>query len=94
MGKILLSAAKYGFPKGVEASEQFDRDLERAFVDAASWLVERPVSAFAEVRAKGIRLQALLVFEMDQDQMEFDIPPELLLRLGERGIPLHMISND
>ncbi len=93
--RIGLSVLKHSkAPDRVEASEQFERDVASSFERIETWLGQRPPAVFETIRARGVEMELLLSFWMDVDQMEFRLPPGLLLRLGERGLPFHLISND
>ena len=78
----------------VEASEQFERDVSSSFERVEAWLGQRPPAVFEAIREHGVEMELLLDVWMDVDQLEFTLPPGLLLRLGERGLPFHLISND
>lgn len=78
----------------VGASEQFERDLASSFERVEAWLGQRQPAVFEVIRERGVRIELLLDFSMSVDQMEVVLPSQLLLRLGERGLPFHLISND
>jgi hypothetical protein len=78
----------------VEAAVELERLLANCFLQSSAWLASRAPSAFAGMRERGIHLELLVDYQMDDDQMEFTLPPELLLALGERGLSCHIISND
>lgn len=59
-----------------------------------AWLRGRQLAVFETIRARGVEMELLPSFWMNVDQTEFRPPPRLLLRLGERGLPFHLISND
>jgi hypothetical protein len=46
------------------------------------------------LRAKGLSLRLFVEIRMDQDQMELELPPELLTACGRHGLGIYVISND
>jgi hypothetical protein len=75
-------------------SEAFFAGVVEAFRSAARFLDERPPSVTAAVRAAGLSLRLFVDVWMDQDQMELELPAELLAACGRHGLGAYVISND
>jgi hypothetical protein len=75
-------------------SEAFFAGVVAAFRAAARFLDERPASVTAAIRAAGLSLRLFVDVWMDQDQMELELPPELLAACGRHGLGAYVISND
>jgi hypothetical protein len=75
-------------------SEAFFAGVVDAFRRAARFLDQRPPSVTAAMRAAGLSLRLFVDVRMDQDQMELELPPELLAACGRHGLGVYVISND
>jgi hypothetical protein len=75
-------------------SEAFFAGVVAAFRDAARFLDQRQPSATAAMRAAGLSLRLFVDVRMDQDQMELELPAELLAACGRHGLGVYLISND
>ncbi len=75
-------------------SEAFFACVVAAFRDAARFLDQRQPSATAAMRAAGLSLRLFVDVRMDQDQMELELPAELLAACGRHGLGVYLISND
>jgi hypothetical protein len=75
-------------------SEAFFASVVAAFRDAARFLDRRQPSATAAMRAAGLSLRLFVDVRMDQDQMELELPAELLAACGRHGLGVYLISND
>jgi hypothetical protein len=75
-------------------SEAFFAGIVEAFRGAARFLDERPPSVTAAICAAGLSLRLLVDVRMDQDQMELELPAELLAACGRHGLGVYVISND
>ena len=75
-------------------SEAFDAGVEEAFQTAGRFLDRRRPEITAGMRAAGLSLRLFVEVRMDQDQMELELPLELLAACGRHGLGVHVISND
>jgi hypothetical protein len=75
-------------------SEAFFAGVVDAFRSAARFLDQRPPSVTAAMRAAGLSLRLFVDVRMDEDQMELELPPELLAACGRHGLGVYVISND
>jgi hypothetical protein len=75
-------------------SEAFFAGVIEAFRGAARFLDQRPPSITANMRAGGLSLRLFVDVRMDQDQMELELPPEILAACGRHGLGMYVISND
>lgn len=66
----------------------------KAFCAAGQFLDRRSSEVTAGLRAAGLSLRLFIDVRMDQDQMELELPPELLAACGRHGIGIYVISND
>jgi hypothetical protein len=89
--QVRFDLARIQVPGGIEEpSDPMDEVWERA----ATWLEARGSEVFDLLRSRGFVMEVLISFWMTQDQMEWTLPPRLLLQLGRCGLPCHIISND
>ena len=65
-----------------------------AFKSVASFLDRRPPEVTAALRGAGLKLQLFIDVHMDQNQMELEIPPELMAACARHSLGIHLISND
>lgn len=75
-------------------SEAFSAAIGEAFRATAQFLDERSPSVTTAMRTAGLSLQLFIEVRMDQDQMELELPPELLTACGRHGLRVYLISND
>lgn len=75
-------------------SEAFFAAVVEAFRMTARFLDERSPGVTTAMRAAGLSLQLFIEIRMDQDQMELELPPELLAACGRHGLGVYLISND
>jgi len=75
-------------------SEAFFAGVVEASQGAARFLDGRPPSVTAAIRAAGLSLRLFIDIWMDQDQMELELPAELLAACSRHGLGVYMISND
>jgi len=75
-------------------SEAFFAGVIEAFRVAARFLDQRPPSVTAGIRAAGLSLRLFVDVRMDQDQMELELPPEILAACARHGLGVYVISND
>lgn len=75
-------------------SEAFEAGLVEAFRAAGRFLDRRPREVTAALRGAGHTLRLLVDVRMDQDQMELNLPAELLAACGRHGLGIYLISND
>src|SRR5262245_27127187 len=75
-------------------SEAFFAGIVEAFRSAARFLDQRPPSVTASMRAAGLSLQLFIEVRMDQDQVELELPPELMAACGRHELKAYLISND
>jgi hypothetical protein len=82
------------FAKAIEPTEAFHRQVVEAFRAAARFFDVRSPEAMGRLRAKGLSLRLFVEIRMDQDQMELELPSELLTACGRHGLGVYIISND
>jgi hypothetical protein len=75
-------------------SEQFFEAIVEAFQATARFLDQRSPEITDSMRALGLLLQLFVDVRMDQDQMELEVPPELLASCGRHKLKMFLISND
>jgi hypothetical protein len=75
-------------------TEAFFAAIVDAFRATARFLDQRPPEVSASMRAAGLSLQLFIEVRMDQDQMELELPPELLAACGRHELKAYLISND
>ena len=100
-GLVYFAVVRYGAFSHVDTSadagaqsESFFTGVADAFRCAARFLDQRPPSVTATMRATGSSLRLFVDVRMDQDQMELELPPELLAACGRHGLGVYVISND
>ena len=75
-------------------SEAFHGGVVQAFRAAGRFLDQRSPAVTAALRVAGLSLRLFVEVRMDQDQMELELPPELLAACGRHGLGMYVISND
>ena len=75
-------------------SDAFFSAVVEAFRTAARFLDERSPAVTGAMRSSGLSLRLFVDVRMDQDQMELELPPELLAACGRHGMGVFIISND
>jgi len=75
-------------------SEAFLAGIVEAFRATGRFLDRRPTEVIENMRADGLSLRLFVEVRMDQDQMELEMPPELLAACGRHGIGIYVISNN
>ncbi len=74
--------------------EAFFAGVAEAFRATARFLNRRPPGVTAGLRAAGFKLRLFVDVRMDQNQMELELPPELLTACGRHSLSIYIISND
>lgn len=72
----------------------FEVAILKAFMAFGHFLDQRSTEVIAAMRAAGMSVRVIVDVRMDQDQMELDFPPELLVACGRHGLGIYVISND
>jgi hypothetical protein len=100
-GMVYFSVVRYSdfdhVDKSADAgaqSEVFFAGIVNAFRGAARFLDQRSPTVTASMRAAGLSLQLFIEVRMDQDQMELELPPELMAACGRHELKAYLISND
>lgn len=75
-------------------SEAFFAGVVEAFRAVGRFLDDRSPEVIATMRAAALSLRIFVEVRMDQDQMELELPPELLAACGQHGLGVYIISND
>jgi hypothetical protein len=75
-------------------SEAFFVGVAEALRSAAKFLDQRSPAITTAMRSAGLSLRLFVEVRMDQDQMELELPPELLAACGRHGLGVYVISND
>jgi hypothetical protein len=60
----------------------------------ARFFDQRSPAVTGQLRAAGLSLRLFVDIRMDHDQMELELPPELLAACGRHAIGIYVISND
>ncbi len=82
------------FATAEEPSEAFFAQLKQRLLAIARFLDNRPPAVTVALRSSGMELRLIIDVWMDQDQMELELPPELLAACSRHGLPVYIISND
>ncbi|MES2572030.1 MAG: hypothetical protein V4710_18490 [Verrucomicrobiota bacterium] len=75
-------------------SEAFYARVHEAFLNTSRFLARRSPGITETMRAAGLSLRFFIELDMDQDQMEIELPPELLTACSQHHLGIHLISND
>jgi len=78
----------------VEAIEKFDEGIRQGFLDASAWLSARDPALIDELRARGIGFDLFIGGWISDLQFDLDLPAELLLECGRRGLAIRVCTND
>lgn len=76
-----------------EPSEAFFESQRLALIQFASWLENVDAVALRDFRNKGNRVRVIVEMVIEDDQMELELPGEVLAQLGRLNIPL-LVSTD
>lgn len=100
-GMVFFAVVTYGefahVDRSADAGAQsitFEEGVANAFRAAGRFLDRRAPAITTGMRATGLKLRLFVDVRMDQDQMELELPPELLGACGRHGIGIYVISND
>jgi hypothetical protein len=100
-GMVYFAVVRYSDFAHVDASADagaqsiaFEAAVAEALRAAARFLDRRPPAILVAMRAKGLSMRLFIEIRMDQDQMELELPPELLAACGQHGLGVFIISND
>jgi hypothetical protein len=74
--------------------EAFFAAIVEAFRKTGQFLDRRSPEITAAMRASGHSLRIFVDIRMDVDQMELELPPELLAACGRHSLGVYIISND
>lgn len=75
-------------------SEAFFAGIIEALRSVGRFLDRREPAVTAAMREAGLELRLFIEVRMDQDQMELEIPPELLAACGRHRLGVYVTSND
>ncbi len=75
-------------------TEAFFAGVVEAFRAVGRFLDQRPPEITAWMRAAGLSLRLFVEVRMNQDQMELDLPSDLLAACGRHSLGVYIISND
>ncbi len=94
-GMVCFSVTRLGaFAGAEEPTEAFFARLVEAFRAAGRFLDGRAQEVTSKLRACGLSLRLFIEIRMDHDQMELELPPELLAACGRHALGIYVISND
>jgi hypothetical protein len=81
------------FDNEPEPYAAFDREIHQRIEVACKWLTSQSdrVKALTD---SGLTLCFLIDMQIDNDQLDLTIPPDLLLACGQCQIPIQLITND
>lgn len=68
--------------------------MHEVLLAIASFLDRRPVELFTGFRDAGLSVRLLIDLWMNQDQMELDLPPELMAACARHHLSLRILSNN
>jgi hypothetical protein len=91
---VFLNTNISEFSLSPEPDEPFANHITSTLEYVAQWLGERPPEAIQILKRNGLELALFIDLWIDQDQMEFSLPPSLLLACGRLGIKIELITND
>ena len=92
---VVMVAIEIGeFVDAEEPSEAFVTALRERLIAAGDWLSRQPISVFDTIRNGGFRCDVFISGWIDCDQFDLDLPPNLLLACGERGLEITICTND
>lgn len=77
-----------------EPSEEFAIRVEQGFLDAAEWLVARPVGAFDDWRDAGRKADVFIGGWLLNEQFDLVLPPQFLMACGAAELPIQICTND
>jgi hypothetical protein len=92
--RIILVDVVLDLKCGEEQSEQFFQTVSDQFLDAGAWLSTLDSRVIKRNREPGLMMDVIIEFWIDSNQLELQIPPFFLQRLGELGLALQLVSND
>lgn len=72
----------------------FEDGVANAFRAAGRFLDRRAPSITTKMRTIGLKLRLFVDVRMNHDQMELELPPELIAACGRHGLGIYVISND
>jgi hypothetical protein len=75
-------------------AEAFFAGIVEAFRAVSRFLDRRTPQVTVGLRMTGLSLRLFVEIRMNQDQMELQLPPELLAACGRHGLGAYIISND
>jgi len=79
---------------GTERYEEYGKAVQENLLGFAGWLATIPADNAERLQRGGLRIELIVTLVVDQDQMEFTLPPELSLQLGRHQIRLYILSNE
>jgi hypothetical protein len=99
--RIIFYTAKYDDDAKLEPDEdpgaranEFGEGIQHALLAIADWLKNQPIPLFEALLQKGAQLILFIDMWIDQDQVDLNVPASTMLQCGQRGIRLHVITND
>jgi hypothetical protein len=75
-------------------SEAFFEGVGAAFRAVGQFFDQRSPDVTTAMRESGLSLRLFVEIRMDQDQMELELPSELLIACGRHKLGVYIISND
>jgi hypothetical protein len=76
-----------------EPSAAFFDEITTALTRVAEWIDERK-GPLQDIRRSGLDVSLLVDMDIDQDQMELRLSPDVSRACGEAGISIEIITND
>ena len=80
--------------QGADTSKQFWNAVRDGWMSAATVLQSLSPERIAAFRAAGVTIDIIVVAQIDGDQIDFEVPPEVLFEMGRLKLPFSVISND
>jgi hypothetical protein len=93
-GFVVLNCSLTDFQDQAEPSERFFQSVRDSLVTFAKWLSGVALAGVEMLRLNGYEVQLVIDISIDQNQMEFNLPWELMRETGRLKFPVKIISND
>jgi hypothetical protein len=82
------------FKNAQEPAEAFAAALRFGLDEMARWLLRQSSDVFDKMRQTGLKVDVFIRVWIDQDQLDLDLPAELLGACGAHGLGVSIITND
>jgi hypothetical protein len=93
-GFILFWLTLKDFDDKAEPSEAFMQSMRARIMSLAVWLSSVPTESAQKLVRRKFVVQLVIDLFIDQNQMDLDLPWELLREAGRLKLPIKIVSND